>query len=74
MPPGSRYLPLPAAKRCGLPACWCTPPEPPKKDYGTREAEPGQRMVPRALSRDWAQPGDTYVPGSVVSAFTRGGV
>ncbi|HEX9641814.1 MAG TPA: hypothetical protein VGB13_10940 [Candidatus Krumholzibacteria bacterium] len=47
----SRYLPLPASKRCGLSECWCTPPEPPKKDYGTREAEPEQRMVPRALAK-----------------------
>lgn len=46
----SRYQPLAPSKRCGLPECWCTPPEPPAKDYGTTEAEPGERMVPRELT------------------------
>ena len=49
MADGTRYQPLPAQKRCGLPVCWCTPPEPLKKDYGTRDAELGKRLVPRAL-------------------------
>jgi hypothetical protein len=51
----SRYPPLPAHRRCGLPECWCTPPEPPKKDYGTREAKPNQRIVPRELD-PWRSP------------------
>jgi len=45
----TRLQPLHPSKRCGLPECWCTPPEPAKKDYGTRPAEPGERMVPRGI-------------------------
>ena len=46
--PESRYPVQPPARRCGLPVCWCTPPVPAPNDYGTRQADPNERMVPRA--------------------------
>ena len=60
----SRYAPLPASERCGVPGCWCTPKEiwfrfdgffsdrsaePTPRDYGTRPAREGERLVPRDL-------------------------
>lgn len=61
----TRYQPLPPARRCGVPGCWCTPPEPPAKDYGTVEAAPGERIVPREWD-DLADPITRLPPGRLV--------